>query len=143
MPGLPPVILVAEDDAATLSLLEAALADEGYTPVCCEGEEDTMAQVLAACPDLLIVDLHLQKPDSGVHIVERLRQYAGTRDLPVLVCSADLQFLRECGAPLRALGCDLLEKPFELDELLAKVAAGLRRVVQAGSPAPAAMPSPA
>lgn len=43
----------------------------------------------------------------------------------MIVCSGGVSFLAERAALLRAKGCDTLVKPFDLDELLAKIAAGL------------------
>jgi DNA-binding response OmpR family regulator len=118
-----PLIALADDDPACLRMLNEVLADEGYATVCCRSERETYEHVMVDQPDLLIVDLRMDEPTSGVRIVEKLRAHAGTRHLPVLVCSADLVYLRERAQQIRRLGCELLEKPFDLDELLAKVAA--------------------
>jgi DNA-binding response OmpR family regulator len=65
--------------------------------------------------------------DSGVRIVERLRAEERTRGLPILICSADITFLRERAEQLRRYECDFLEKPFEIDDLLGRVDSVLSR----------------
>ena len=44
-----------------------------------------------------------------------------TASVPVLVCSASARQMREAEAQLRALGCDLLYVPFDIDDLLGRV----------------------
>jgi DNA-binding response OmpR family regulator len=131
-----PVIIVADDDTATLSFLQDVFADEGYATIWCRSEQDTIAHVLSDHPDLLIVDLRMETSDSGVRVVQRVRENQDTRRLPVIVCSADIGFLRERATELLQLGCDLLEKPFDLEDLLAKVAAGLSRARLVPEPIP-------
>ncbi len=118
-----PLIVVGDDEPGSLGMFGEILAEEGYASVCCRNEQETCDAVLAERPDLLIVDLRMEHPDSGVRIVERLRADARTRYVPILVCSADIMFLRERAEQLRRHGCGFLEKPFEMDELLAQVAA--------------------
>jgi DNA-binding response OmpR family regulator len=101
------------------------LSEEGYVAVCCRDEQETYESVMAEQPDLLIVDLRMEHLDSGVRVVERLRAEERTRDLPILVCSADITFLRERADQLRRHGCDFLEKPFDIEDLLGRVDAAL------------------
>jgi DNA-binding response OmpR family regulator len=101
------------------------LTDEGYQTLCCRSQLEAYAQVVLDRPALLIADLHLEQRASGLRLAKQLRQNARTRDLPILICSADQAFLRERMDQLQQLGCTVLEKPFDLEDLLATVAAGL------------------
>ncbi|HEX5506824.1 MAG TPA: response regulator, partial [Thermomicrobiales bacterium] len=76
-------------------------------------------------PDLVLLDIRMGHPEAGWQTLELLRLDPETTRIPVIVCSADTPFLRAKEGALRALRCDILEKPFDLDTLLAKVAAVL------------------
>ncbi len=58
-----------------------------------------------------------------MQILELLRLDPATSHIPIIVCSADSRLLREKESILRGKGCDILEKPFDLEDLLAKVQA--------------------
>lgn len=82
---------------------------------------DVAALAVINRPALIILDLRLERPDAGLEALRRLRADPVTQATPVLVCSADVIGLRALEARLRANGCDLLEKPFEMAMLLARV----------------------
>ena len=56
-------------------------------------------------------------------VLELMRLDPETANIPVIICSADTQRIRDKEAYLREKGCDILEKPFLLEDLLAKVRA--------------------
>ena len=61
----------------------------------------------------------------GTTFLALLRSDPSTRDLPVLVCSGDTPRLKELSGQLRAWGCDVLTKPFDIDVFVDAVRAGL------------------
>jgi DNA-binding response OmpR family regulator len=71
----------------------------------------------------VILDIWMETPEAGWQLLELLRLDPATATLPVLVCSADVVFLRAKEAQLLAEGYGVLVKPFGLDALLARVAA--------------------
>ena len=78
--------------------------------------------VRTTLPDLVILDVRL--PDvSGWDILQALKLDARTASIPVLVCSAAVQELRELAPQLAHMGVDVLIKPFAIDTLLDKVRA--------------------
>ena len=118
------LVLVVDDDPAIRRALERALSAEGYGVALAEDGEQALERVaFEPGPDLVLLDLGLPDID-GVKIVERLR--ADGNETPILVLTAR-QALTDRVAGLDAGADDYLAKPFELDELLARVRALTRR----------------
>jgi two-component system response regulator MprA len=118
------VVLVVDDDPAIRRALERALSAEGYGVALAEDGEQALERVaFEPEPDVILLDLGLPDMD-GVTFAERLR--ADGNEIPILVLTAR-QALTDRVAGLDAGADDYLAKPFELDELLARVRALTRR----------------
>jgi two-component system response regulator MprA len=118
------LVLVVDDDPAIRRALERALGAEGYGVALAEDGEQALERVVFEPePDVILLDLGLPDVD-GVKIVEQLR--ADGNEIPILVLTAR-QTLTDRVAGLDAGADDYLAKPFELDELLARVRALTRR----------------
>src|SRR6478736_3347911 len=115
-------VLVVEDDQEIAQVLQRSLRLEGYD-VRLAG--DGLAALDAAAeyvPDLVVLDLGLPKLD-GIEVAKRLR---ATDDVPILMLTArDALDARVDG--LDSGADDYLVKPFERQELLARIRALLRR----------------
>jgi two-component system response regulator MprA len=122
-------ILVIEDDEGITRFLRRGLAYEGYTvDVAADGQMGLIA-ARDKPPDLVVLDLMLPGLD-GLEVCRRLR--AGG-DVPILILTA------KDGVNDRVLGLDMgaddyMVKPFDLDELLARIRALLRRLQPASQP---------
>jgi len=121
-----PKLLLVEDDPALAELLEFRFAGEGYA-VRTTGDGDE-ALLLAAedAPDLVILDWMIEGT-SGIEVCRRLRRDKATAHVPIVMLTArgaedDKVRGLETGAD------DYLTKPFSPRELIARVAAVLRRV---------------
>ncbi|MGN0683911.1 MAG: response regulator transcription factor [Oscillospiraceae bacterium] len=112
-------ILVTDDDMHIGNLLEEALVGEGYSVL--RAYSGTEAQLLLSKtkPDLILLDLMLP----GLSGEELLPQI---RDIPVIVVSAKADTADKVGLLLGG-AADYITKPFELSELLARVAVQLRK----------------
>ncbi|MGN0701515.1 MAG: response regulator transcription factor [Oscillospiraceae bacterium] len=112
-------ILVTDDDMHIGNLLEEALVGEGYSVL--RAYSGTEAQLLLSKtkPDLILLDLMLL----GLSGEELLPQI---RDIPVIVVSAKADTADKVGLLLGG-AADYIIKPFELSELLARVAVQLRK----------------
>jgi two-component system response regulator MprA len=118
------LILVVDDDPAIRRALDRALSVEGFGVALAEDGTQALERLaFEPAPDLVLLDLGLPDID-GVQIVERLR--ADGNETPILVLTAR-QALTDRVAGLDAGADDYLAKPFELDELLARVRALTRR----------------
>ncbi len=122
---MPPLIAVANDDTDFLTLMSDLLTDEGYRVSIHRVAKNAFAELKAAQPDLIVLDIHMETPEAGWTLLELLTLDPTLVATPVLVCSADVVALRAKAENLRAHGCDALEKPFDLDDLLGKVRLGL------------------
>lgn len=116
-------VLVVEDDPKLSSVLARVLCEEGHEPVVVATMERAFAMVEERQPDLAVVDRMLPDGD-GLDLCRRLRR-AGVA-VPVLMLTA-LGELADRVAGLDAGADDYVVKPFELEELLARVRALLRR----------------
>jgi DNA-binding response OmpR family regulator len=116
-------ILVIEDDPSILRGLQLNLAMEGYTVRSAMDGERGLALARTEHPDLLLVDVMLPKLD-GLTLIQALRET--DKDVPILILSAKGQEVdKVAGLDLGA--DDYVVKPFSLKELLARIAAALRR----------------
>ncbi len=115
-------VLVVDDEPQILRALRAGLRANGYEVASATDGVTALDMVSSAEPDLMILDLGLPDID-GIEVIERLRAWT---DLPVIVLSA-----REARAEkIRALDLgadDFVNKPFAMDELLARMRATMRR----------------
>lgn len=116
-------ILLVEDDKQVADFVSAGLEEQGYSVVCAYDGEKGKQLAIDKNFDLLIVDRMLPYVD-GVSIVEQVRK--GGNKVPVLFLSA-LADVQDRVTGLKAGADDYLVKPFEIEELLARIEALLRR----------------
>ncbi len=119
----PQRILIVDDEPAVREALQRSLAFEGYdTEVAVDGA-DALEKATAYRPDLVVLDIQMPRMD-GLTTARRMRGAGSTT--PILMLTArDTVGDRVTG--LDAGADDYLVKPFELDELFARVRALLRR----------------
>ncbi|MFJ3600277.1 MULTISPECIES: response regulator transcription factor [unclassified Streptomyces] len=119
----PQRILIVDDEPAVREALRRSLAFEGYgTEVAVDGY-DALATAEAYAPDLIVLDIQMPRMD-GLTAARRIRATGSTT--PILMLTArDTVGDRVTG--LDAGADDYLVKPFELDELFARIRALLRR----------------
>ncbi|MBI2895561.1 MAG: response regulator transcription factor [Deltaproteobacteria bacterium] len=116
-------ILVVEDDASIRAGLELNLGAEGYEVAAAVTGEQALEIAKGSSPELIILDIMLPKM-SGFDVLERLRRDGWTGGVVVLSARGH-ELDKVTGLQLGA--DDYLTKPFGLSELLARVAAVLRR----------------
>lgn len=116
-------ILFAEDDADIRKWVAVALETEGYAVRTVPDGEAALAAYAAQRPDLLMLDIMMPKRD-GVSVCAEIRRRDAA--LPILMLTARTAE-RDKIAGLGAGADDYMTKPFGLGELLARIAALLRR----------------
>jgi len=114
-------IAVVDDDAAFREFMVELLTDEGYTALIGKEAVTAYEMIKKEAPALVILDLIMHTPDDGWGLLELLRLDPVARTTPVIVCSGDMRSLRENREKLREKYCTVLEKPFDVEQLLAKV----------------------
>ncbi len=120
-----PKILVIDDEAEMRLLLTKALERAGYEVIDTASGRSGLELALQENPDLVLCDVGL--PDlSGYEVLKSLRARPDAASLPLILVTglADLQGMRE---GMRLGADDYVPKPFDLEELLALVAARLRK----------------
>ncbi|RFU85766.1 DNA-binding response regulator [Streptomyces triticagri] len=118
-----PRILIVDDEPAVREALQRSLAFEGYDTAVAEDGVGALEKSASYQPDLLILDIQMPRMD-GLTAARRLRATGATT--PILMLTArDTVGDRVTG--LDAGADDYLVKPFELDELFARIRALLRR----------------
>ena len=116
-------VLIADDDRAIRDALTRALGLEGYDVVQAVDGNTALSLIESARPDVAILDVMMPNVD-GLTVCRVLR--AERNRLPVLMLTARTE-TPDRVAGLDAGADDYLAKPFELDELLARLRALLRR----------------
>lgn len=113
-------VLVVDDDLDILEALQFTLEDAGYEVKTTDKGDyaENLHDTNGNLPDLIILDVLLSGKD-GRAICRKLKSQEDTRHLPIIMISAHpdaKKSVQEVGAD------DFLAKPFEIDELLTKVA---------------------
>ena len=121
-------LLVIEDDPKLARLLTRVLQEEGYVVDGCSKGEPGLRQATSGLYDLVVLDWMLPDLD-GLSLCRRLREL-GT-SLPILMLTSRSE-LSERVMALDAGADDYVIKPFEIEELVARVRALLRRVAGVG-----------
>jgi CheY-like chemotaxis protein len=120
-----PLIYVVEDDAEIRALFMDLLSDAGYRVLGCASSQEAQYLISASPPDLVLIDNHLELYAAGWGLLTQLRTSPATARLPIILISADVQFLRLWCAELPMQGCYVIEKPFDLNDVLTTVYAAL------------------
>ena len=120
-----PLILIIEDEAALVAMLEYNLESAGFRTASASDGEQALDMIDEERPDLIVLDWMLPRL-SGIELCRRLRRRAATRDTPIVMLTAR----SEEGDRIRGLETgadDYVTKPFSPSELLARIRAVLRR----------------
>lgn len=124
-PNPEPQILVVEDDGETRRLLVRLLREHGFRATGVEDGAAMWEALEAGRPDLVLLDLMLPRRP-GLTLLRELRGQERWAELPVIIVTARGQVVdRTRGLELGA--DDYVAKPFDRRELLARIAAVLRR----------------
>src|SRR6266550_4075751 len=114
-----PTILIIEDYSDTRELLSGMLRYKGFHVIEAEDGVEGLLKASANYPDLIILDLALPEMD-GVEAARRIHAQPKLAHTPIFVISAFIT--PEVEKDARAAGCvEVFSKPFDVDELLAKI----------------------
>jgi two-component system OmpR family response regulator len=123
-------VLLVEDHATLAAQLGEVLSDAGFVVDRCADGEDALHQAEIEPYDAAILDLGLPTLD-GVTVLRRWR--AAGLTLPVLVLTARARWPEKLGA-FSAGADDYLTKPFEMQEVIVRLRALMRRAAGAATP---------
>ena len=111
-------ILAIDDDQDTLELYGLLLEEEGYEALLSSAPFEDMTEVERLHPDLIILDARLRRGNDGLLLFEQLRRHAPTSRIPLILCTAAHNVIGEQETMLRQGGVCVIEKPFDLANLL-------------------------
>ena len=122
---MPHSIMVIDSDSQTLALFDEILTLEGYDVSLYAYGLPSLAEIERADPALILLD-HISVDEAGSwRLLDLLSLVRATRPLPVILCSTGgANVRRQDGWPI-APGISYVAKPFEIDDLLAAIRAGL------------------
>jgi PAS domain S-box-containing protein len=112
-------ILVVDDNLESLRLLADILTMEGYQVRPANSGELALASVAANPPELILLDIRMPGMD-GFEALRRLKAREESRDIPVIFLSAVTETAQRVGG-FKLGAVDFISKPFQRDELLARV----------------------
>jgi DNA-binding NtrC family response regulator len=121
MPQRTSWILVVDDDRAIAQLICEVLGDEGYTMRVCSSATAAWELLQDHTPALVITDLRMETEQAGFTLVQRMRAAPTLVSIPAILCAANYRFLITHLDELHQLNCEMLEKPFDLVDLVTKV----------------------
>ncbi len=119
-------ICVVDDDPANLTLLSSILSNQGYTILPAIDGEIAIQTIKAEHPDIILLDIMISPEVDGYEICRQLKSDKATQDIPVIFISALDHPLDKVKA-FQVGGMDYITKPFQTDEVLARVQTHIRQ----------------
>jgi DNA-binding response OmpR family regulator len=113
-----PTVLVAEADLGIRALLSDVLGMEGYQVQLWDQPALSSSSVAAARPDLLVIELMPATALRTLALLTEIQRQPAIGGLRILVITTNPLLVTQHGAELRQLGCTVLLKPFDLDDLI-------------------------
>jgi CheY-like chemotaxis protein len=92
-----PLVLVADDDALSVLVLQELLTRAGYMTVTCSSAHEAYILACQERPDLVLLDVQMEQRYSGLMTLQKLRETPATIAIPVILCSADSYALDTLG----------------------------------------------
>lgn len=120
-------ILIVDDVADNLFLLQTILESEGYLVDTAEDGITALHKLQDSLPDLVLLDI-MMPGLNGYEVTQKIRQNQQFASLPIVLLTAHDEFLHR---PYQEIGAnDLIRKPVDFDELLEKVEVHLDSTAQ-------------
>jgi len=120
-----PLVLVVEDEAALATMLRYNLEKQGFRVEEAGDGQEAMTRIAETQPDLVLLDWMLPVM-SGIEVCRQIRRRNATRDLPVIMVTARTED-QDAVRGLNTGADDYITKPFNMESLLARMRALLRR----------------
>lgn len=117
-------ILIVDDVSANVGALMGALESEGYRVLAALSGRTALKFATKANPDLILLDVLMPEMD-GIETCRRLKASPQTRSIPVIFVTANDETTSLVDG-FQAGGVDYITKPFQIDEILARVDTHLR-----------------
>jgi len=110
-------VMLLEDDPTMLSLLETLLEIEGYTVKKISNIDQTIVEVHAFMPEIILMDVHLDNGHDGKKLLTSIRAEESLKDIKIIMTSG-LDLKKEC----ISIGAeDFLQKPYMPNDLIGMI----------------------
>jgi signal transduction histidine kinase len=119
-----PRILIADDEPSVVEMLEGVLIRQGYVVEIARDGDEVLAKTESCHPDLILLDVTMPKKD-GYEVLKILREKKETADTPVIMVTGRGDIPDKITGLYLGAG-DYLTKPFNVDELIARVKVHLK-----------------
>jgi len=123
-------VLVINDDQAILDVFRELLEEEGYEAVLDTLKTGSLQtqydRVIAERPDVIVLDFLILGEQHGWQFLQLIKMQPKTARVPVVVCTAAVELVRELGAHLTKLHVEVVLKPFEIDNLYEAIARAIK-----------------
>jgi len=108
-------VLIIDDDLALQTVLEIALRDAGYHVILAGDGQEGIEKLTKLNPDLVISDIMMPQMD-GVETFQRIKEQLQDNGIPIFIMTALNR--KPWFADLEAEGAVIIQKPFDIDQLL-------------------------
>jgi len=115
---MPPRVLVINDTQEILDLFRILLEEEGFEVVLSGFPFQQVSEIEQISPDLIILDIIFGDEKTGWQMLQLLKMKRSTASIPVIVCTAALNAVREQEGYLVSQGVHVVYKPFDIDHIL-------------------------
>jgi DNA-binding response OmpR family regulator len=122
VPARQPHILVVNDTQEILDLFQELLEEEGYRVTLYSYAFKDVAEIRAIAPDLVILDFIIGGEAHGWQLLQKLKLDRDVARIPIIICTAAVQLVKDLEGHLTAKNVRVILKPFDIDELLTEVA---------------------
>ena len=123
--GARPLALVVEDEAALLTMLRYNLEKQGFRVEEAGDGQEALTRLSEVTPDIVLLDWMLPSM-SGIEVCRQIRRRPSTRDLPIIMVTARTED-QDTVRGLNTGADDYITKPFNVEALVARMRALLRR----------------
>ena len=110
-------ILVVNDSEEIIELFRDVIEGMGHRVSATTYAPEDLAEVKSINPDLVILDLLVGREENGWKLLQKLKLDRATERLPVIVCTAAVQSVREQEGWLASKGVKVVLKPFGIEDL--------------------------
>lgn len=114
-------IAMVNDDTVFLDMMASVLGDAGFETAIFKESDAALTGLKTDPPDLIILDIRMERPETGWTLLELLTLDQTLSSIPVIVCSAAILDLRAHEDWLAARGISVLPKPFNITDLYEQV----------------------
>jgi DNA-binding response OmpR family regulator len=114
-------ILVINDTQEILDLFRIMLEEEGYEVMLSGFPFQKISEVEQIDPDLIILDVIFNDEKTGWQMLQLLKMKRSTASIPVIVCTAALNAVREQEGHLVSQGVHVIYKPFDIEHILTTI----------------------